>query len=229
MVVLDQSSPYDGSVLPPVSQRVRERVPGLDPAEFWQETPGSHTWSSMLAKYEALASVARLAMGPRDGDYRIALSELASRWPGALREGELIGPGGVDARQVAARSGLEDPTRVRAAWSGAPAQAVICWAELHALIRDQLDFRGARIGPSSSEAFADWLTRGDATGERIARWPKPERIAAIVGPRLRVRSAYLWLAARSGLDLPGLNELLLARAGHWDRRDEDPEWARAGK
>jgi hypothetical protein len=46
----------------------------------------------------------------------------------------------------------------------------------------------------------------------------------IVGSKLRVRSAYLWLAARAGLDLPGLNELLLARTGHWDRRDDDPVW-----
>jgi hypothetical protein len=224
MVVLDQSSPYDGGVLPPVCQRVRERVPGLDPAAFWQETPGSPAWSSMLAKYEALANAGRMAGGPRDEDYRTALIELASRWPGALREGELIGPDRVEARHAAARSGLLDPSRARAGWPGEAAQAVICWAELHALIRDQLDFRGVRAGPSSSEAFAGWIASGDA-GERAARWPRPEQIAAIIGPRLRVRSAYLWLAARSGLDLPGLNELLLARAGHWDHRDEDPEWA----
>ena len=49
----------------------------------------------------------------------------------------------------------------------------------------------------------------------------------MVGPKLRVRSAYLWLAARAGLDLPSLNALLLARAGHWDRRADDPEWAHA--
>ena len=223
MVVLDQSSPYDGGVLPPVSQRVRERVPDLDPAEFWQETPGEQAWSSMHAKYEALASAGRLAGGPRDEDYRIALIELASRWPGALREGELIGPARVEARGAAASEGLLDPSRARAGWPGEAAQAVIFWAELHALIRDQLDFRGERAGPSSSEAFAGWIAT--AAGDRAARWPRPERIVAIVGPRLRVRSAYLWLAARSGLDLPGLNELLLARTGHWDHRDEDPEWA----
>jgi hypothetical protein len=224
MVVLDQSSPYDTNVLPPICERVRERVPGLDPAEFWQETPGSQVWSSMLAKYEALAHAGRLAAGPREEDYRNALSELSSRWPGALREGELIGPTRVEARGAAARSGRLDPTRARGGWAGEAAQAVICWAELHALIRDELDFREARTGSSSSEAFAAWITTGDA-GDRAARWPRPERIAAIVGPRLRVRSAYLWLAARSGLDLPSLNELLLARSGHWDRRNEDPEWA----
>jgi hypothetical protein len=33
------------------------------------------------------------------------------------------------------------------------------------------------------------------------------------------------LAARAGLDLPGLNHLLFARSGHWDRRPGDPTWA----
>jgi hypothetical protein len=214
-------------VLPPIDQRVRLRVSGLDPSEFWQEKPDSHAWSSMLDKYEALASAGRLAAGPRGEDYRTALIELSSRWPGALREGELIGPDRVDARRSAARAGLLDPTRARAGWNEEAAQAVICWAELHALIRDQLDFRAVHEGPgpSSSEAFARWLVT-DAAGERALRWPRPERLEAIVGAKLRVRSAYLWLAARAGLDLPALNELLLARTGHWDHRDHDPIWAR---
>jgi hypothetical protein len=212
-------------VLPSIHQRVRLRVSGLDPAEFWQEKPAWDVWSSMLDKYEALARAGRLAEGPRGEDYRTALIELSSRWPGALREGELIGPDRVDARRSAARAGLLDPTRARAGWEEEAAQAVICWAELHALIRDQLDFRAVHAGPSSTEAFVRWLAT-DATLERALRWPRPERLEAIVGAKLRVRSAYLWLAARAGLDLPGLNELLLARTGHWDRRDNDPPWSR---
>jgi hypothetical protein len=220
MVVLDESNSYESNVPLPICQR----VPGFDPAVFWQESPGLPAWSAMHAKYEALVRAAQLAAGPRGDDYRAALTELSSRWPGGLREGELIGPEHVERRRAAARAGMLDPSRARADWPDADAQAVICWAELHALIRDELDFREARTGSSSSEAFAAWITTGDA-GDRAARWPRPERIAAIVGPRLRVRSAYLWLAARSGLDLPSLNELLLARSGHWDRRNEDPEWA----
>jgi hypothetical protein len=226
MVVLDQSSPYDDGVLPPVCERVRERVPGFDPAEFWQELPASQAWSSMLAKYEALARAGRLAGEPRGEDYRAALIDLSSRWPGALREGELIGPDRVEARRVAAEAGLLDPTRARAGWPGDAAQAVICWAELHAMIRDLLDFRRAgsprdHAGAASLDAFSRWVASKD---DRAARWPAPERIGMIVGSKLRVRSAYLWLAARAGLDLPGLNELLLARTGHWDRRDDDPVW-----
>lgn len=182
----------------------------------------------MLAKYEALASAGRLAAGSRGEDYRAALVDLSSRWPGALREGELIGPDRVEARRAAAEAGLLDPARARADWPGDAAQAVICWAELHGLIRDLLDFRRASSRPghertASPDAFARWIAAADAA-DRAARWPKPERIELIVGSKLRVRSAYLWLAARAGLDLPGLNELLLARSGHWDRRDEDPSW-----
>jgi hypothetical protein len=224
MVVLGQSSPYDAGVLPPVGERVRERVSGLDPAMFWQDLPLVSAWSSMVAKYEALANAGRLAAGPRGEDYRAALIDLSSRWPGALREGELIGPVRVEARLAAAEAGAREPTRVRAAWPGEAAQAVICWAVLHDSIRDLLDFRRvAPAGAASSEAFARWVANDHA---RAARWPEPERVTMIVGPKLRVRSAYLWLAARAGLDLPGLNELLFARAGHWDRRDEDPQWTR---
>lgn len=229
MVVLDQGSPYDGDVLPPVCERVRERVPGFDPAEFWQELPASQAWSSMLAKYEALASAGQLAAGSRGEDYRTALIDLSSRWPGALREGELIGPVRVEARRAAAEAGVLDPTRTRAGWPGDAAQAVICWAELHSLIGDLLDFRRAssrpgQQGAASPEAFSRWIATEDTGVDRAARWPAPERVAMIVGPKLRVRSAYLWLAARAGLDLPALNELLLARSGHWDRRAEDPGW-----
>src|SRR5689334_10103752 len=89
MVVPGQCTSYECDVLLPICEHVRQRVPGIDPAVFWQESPGSQAWSSMLAKYDALENAARLAKGPRDNAYRTTLTELASRWPGALREGEL--------------------------------------------------------------------------------------------------------------------------------------------
>lgn len=71
------------------------------------------------------------------------------------------------------------------------------------------------------EGFSSWLEgRGAAS-----RWPAPLLDAGALGPKLAVRSAYLCLAARAGLGLPTLNELLFARSGHWDRRAEDPPWA----
>jgi hypothetical protein len=212
---------------------IRERVPDLDPAEFWQESPPRAQWQSMIDKYEALAAAAKLAEGARGPDYRKLLVELSSRWPGGLRESELIGPQRVTVRHAAAVAGLAQPDGARGpeqTQSGArqatPRLAVLCWAELHELIGDQLEFRGA-IGkdePASTSTFAAWISDHDASGP-TRRWPQAHRLPALVGPKLRVRTAYLWLAARSGLDLPSLNALLFARAGHWDRRPDDPDWA----
>ena len=55
------------------------------------------------------------------------------------------------------------------------------------------------------------------------------QVERVVGRGLEVRSAYLWLAARAGLDLPSLNALLFERAGHWDQRPGDPAWAMASE
>lgn len=198
--------------------------PGFDPAQFWRLTVGVAAWRSMVDKYEALARAAELAAGPRGDDYKRTLVELSSRWPGALREGELIGPSQVEARREAAVCGVIEPTRPRGAWTDSTARAVICWTELHELIADVLAFR--RTHPrSSTEQFADALAAPpSAAHER--RWPEPARLPATVGPVLRIRSAYLWLAARSGSSLPELNALLFGRSGHWDQRSDDPHWAK---
>lgn len=198
--------------------RIRARAPGFDPAQFWQVAPGRERWQAMVHKYAALAHLAGLP----DDQRSPALREAAKRWPGSLREAELIGPAHVAAREAAAQAGLAQPERPRADWPDTPALAVACWAALHLLLDDQLQFRAATPRSArDSETFARWIAGRDSA----SRWPEPSRIPAILGPKLRVRSAYLWLAARAGLDLPSLNALLLARAGHWDRRAGDPDWA----
>lgn len=200
--------------------RIRSRVPGFDPEAYWRAPPGRGRWEAMVAKYEVLGRLARLPEAQR----KPSLREAASRWPGSLREAELIGPERVEARAAAAAAGLTEPERERASWIAEPALAVICWATLHGLLEDQLRFRANQAAArqaGDSEAFSRWILRHDQAG----RWPAAERIPEVVGPKLRVRSAYLWLAARAGLDLPSLNALLLARAGHWDHRPDDPPWA----
>lgn len=199
--------------------RIRPRVPGFNPAEFWQAAPGREQWQAMLEKYVLLAQLAELPELRRAPTLR----EAASRWPGSLREAELIGPERVGQRATAVQAGLAQPDRARASWTDEPALAVLCWASLHLLIEDQLRFRTAEPHRArDSEAFSRWIAARDDARER---WPDAARLATVVGPKLRVRSAYLWLAARAGLDLPSLNALLLARAGHWDRRADDPSWA----
>lgn len=213
---------------------IRERVPSFDPTEFWQESPPRRQWQSMIDKYDALAAAAKLAEGPRGPEYRQLLVELSSRWPGGLREGELVGSERVTVRHAASVAGHAQPDQPRApagdqagAHPATPALAVLCWAELHDLIRDQLEYRRAveRGRPVTTATFATWLAADHGTSDHARRWPAPDRLPALVGPKLRVRAAYLWLAARAGLDLPSLNALLFARTGHWDRRPDDPQWA----
>lgn len=200
---------------------------GVEPEEFWAEAVGEAAWRSALEKYGGLAKSARLAGGERGAEYRRLLTGMSKRWPGALREGELIGPQRVEARRRASEAGVAAPLRARGEWEARPARAALCWAELHLMISDQLAFRRARRGAEGSmlgwEGFASWL--GDREGAQ--RWPLPLLDEAVLGPKLAVRSAYLCLAARAGLGLPELNELLFARSGHWDRRAEDPAWAHA--
>ena len=200
---------------------VRERVAGCEPSRFWDAAPEPDAWATMVDKYASLARLAGLAHDRRTP----ALRDASARWPGSLREAELIGPERVDARAAAAAAGCRGPARPRKTWTEEPAIAVLCWASLHPLL---LDLRRFRASPAfvrgDSQAFADWIA---AQPGADARWPEPARIPAIVGPTLRVRSAYLWSAAQAGLDLPSLNALLLARAGHWDCRLDDPLWAHA--
>ncbi|KIG12036.1 hypothetical protein DB30_02091 [Enhygromyxa salina] len=211
---------------------IRERVPGFLPAKFWQESPARDQWQAMTDKYTALAAAAKLAAAERGPAFRKLLVELSSRWPGALRESELVGPERVLVRHAAAAAGLALPNQARAPeWANGephqatPTLAVLCWAELHELIRDQLEFRAAlgRGTTLTTTTFAAWIR--DHDDDRAQRWPQADRLPGLVGPKLRVRGAYLWLAARAGLDLPSLNALLFARAGHWDRRPDDPAWA----
>ncbi len=206
---------------------IQTRVPGFDPARFWATAPGPEAWQAMVEKYAALAELARLPEDRRGAALRAA----SRRWPGSLREAELIGPTAVDERQAAAAAGLLEPERSRSSWTHEPALAVVAWATLHRLLADQLRFRAVhrrtimpRLGTArDSAAFSIWLASEPSTA-----WATPERIVEVVGPRLRVRSAYLWLAAMAGLELPRLNALLLGRAGHWDRRPDDPRWAHDG-
>src|SRR5690606_9117824 len=113
-----------------VPPTIRARAPSFDPEHFWQAAPGREPWEAMVRKYAALARLARLPEDQR----KLALRQTARRWPGSLREGELIGPVQVAAREAAAKAGLAEPERARATWIDEPAQAVLCWASLHLLI-----------------------------------------------------------------------------------------------
>lgn len=186
---------------------VRVRVPGLDPAEFWAQPLAREQLVAMRDKYEAELALASM---PADSpEQREAIRELARRWPGSLREAELIGPQRAEARRAAAAAGCARELESAARWwaRGEADRAVLAWAHLHPAIAELLALR----------------RRGGALRE--LDWPALAELPVLHERKLDVRVAYLWLAARAGLSLPALGLVLFARSGHWDVRPGDPEWA----
>lgn len=208
---------------------IAERLAGLDPRQFWQAPAPRACWSAMADKYAALLAPAMTATAD-SAAHRQALRESARRWPGSLREAELLGPERLEQRLRVAelgRAGSLGPTRADARdGPEEQASAVILWSELHLLLADLQRHRvqalAADTDGGDTRAFVLWARSQEQVR---ARWQDGEHLDAILGPRLRVRGAYLWLAARAGLDLPTLNGCLFARRGHWDRRAGDPPWA----
>jgi hypothetical protein len=200
---------------------IRERLPGFDPREFWARPLARARVLDMRDKYEAQIELADVHDEARR---KPLLRSLARRWPGSLREAELIGPIRVGERLEHARRGVEQPEHAGDDWRarGDSACALLLWARLHPLLADLIEFRRASREPASVAALARWLA---SAPELTDRWPGVERLPALVGDKLGVRCAYLWLAAQAGLELPRLNALLFARSGHWDRRPDDPRWA----
>jgi hypothetical protein len=204
---------------------IRERVPGFDPDEFWAIPLVRNRVLEMCEKYEAQSG---LAAAPDDELRKPMLRAIARRWPGSLREAELIGPARVHERLEQARLGAEQPERSGEQWraSGDPACAVLLWSSLHPLLDDLLRFRRTRSEPPTGAALARWLAEAGPIAER---WPGFERLPELIPGRIEIRCAYLWLSVRAGLELSELNYLLFARSGHWDRRPGDPIWAHDGE
>lgn len=170
----------------------------------------------MAAKYAALAAVEAMPTGPEQD---LALRAAARRWPGCLRESQLAGPARCHERYAHASAGSTGPERARASWREAGAAAMVLWADLHPLLADLQAWRQARPsheGPAGLLAFVKATSAAE-------RWPaEPALLVRVGGPRLRVRTAYAWLAAQAGLDLPTLNLELFGRTGPWDARAGDP-------
>jgi len=169
--------------------------------------------AAMTEKYLALAALEALPRGPEQD---AALRRAAARWPGCLRESQLAGPARCQERRIWAEAGSTAGERPRADWLAEGAGALPLWADLHLLLGDLRAWRAAG-GRGDAEAFV-----GRLDAERRARWPGPGLLAAVAGPQVRARQAYLWLAAQAGLSLAALNFVLFARQGHWDARPGDP-------
>ncbi len=206
-----------------VGQRPRGCVSGVlwrsvivgDPTTYWSAplTPGA--CAAMVAKYDALAAIEAMSAGGRRDRM---IQRAARRWPASLRESQLAGPQVCLQRRRAALEGAQGPARSRAGWcSRAPALPL--WSSLHLLIGDLVGWRRqlSRGAETSPAALLDHLGRAPQS----ARW-QAELLAEIVGPRVQVRLAYLWLAACCGLPPTVLSAVLFARKGLWARREDDP-------
>ena len=192
---------------------------GAEPLAAWQTAyawrpVARETCAAMAEKYAALAALVVLPTGPTQN---VALRAAARRWPGCLREAQLVGPALCELRCVQAETAACSEARPRAQWLVGEAAAVALWADLHLLLADQSHWRLRTLGAGD---VTDFVVTLDA--EARGRWPEAAMLAEVAGPQVRVRQAYRWLAAQASLPLADLNYLLFARRGPWDARPGDP-------
>jgi len=193
-----------------------------DSGEFWREPIFATDKEDVQEKYSLVVALERIPESER----RPGLRHVADRWPGALREAELVSPEEMQARRRAAYDLVAGASREG---GGPPREAVVLWHELHRLLHDQ---RALRAGGEAAHEDVNLdrliaLDRSRARREgQSPRWPAPDHLRALTGAKVRPRQAYLWLAARAGLTLAALHSKLFLRVGRWDLRPEDPAWSR---
>ncbi len=187
---------------------------------FWQASVPNSQWREMDAKYRALQHLEQLPAGDQQ---KFAIRTAARRWPGALRESQLVGPQRCEQRRRCAERAGGQEARTRAHWRarGDDFLAVVLWIELHLLLADHVAWRKSLVQQGSDASTQAFLTFVGARDP--GRWPtSAATLQQTTGPRIRARTAYLWLAKRAEMSLPDLNLLLFARRGHWDHRPGDP-------
>ena len=186
--------------LPPASAWERcDRWP--TPGTFWREPLVTGDVASLLDKYSSLLDL----IGQQGGATRDrGLRELAARWPGVLREGQLSSTSVLRHRQQVLAAELErlqgEPARPREVWRACGCAAVPLWAELHRLLADLARIRAARLGPSDLPSALD--------PEAQERWPCSHAWWSDHAWPLDVRVTRSWLAAVAGLEPAELDRLL---------------------
>jgi hypothetical protein len=116
-------------------------------AEYWDRPFAAA--ASMAAKYAALLA----AVAQPEPERKLALRAAAQRWPGSLRECQLVDPQLYAARGAAAARGVPSAAEPRAAWRARGEQAICLWSDLHDLLRDQRDARGVGRRATPREAM----------------------------------------------------------------------------
>lgn len=167
---------------------------------FWDEPVAPPIWAEMGTKYATLIAATTGASVSRA---RCLLRDAAARWPGSLKECQLVSPAQYAQRCQWARAAAQMPARSRGTWGGTGSEAILLWYELHALLRDVGQMRGSTL--------ASGLGRLEPS--RCAHWPRQDRLT---GPWLHVRPcsqvARQWLAQIVGWDTATLTRTLLPAA-----------------
>lgn len=158
----------------------------MDPAEV----------AALADKYSSLL---RLIAAPVGALRDRGLRELAARWPGVLREGQLAAVDRLAARE---RALMSLGAASRAVFRAEGFAAVPLWAELHRLLGDLAWLRSARPDPTTLPAGLD--------PARSERWPgDPSWWAGLAWPP-GAGLPRSWLAAVSGQSPAELDRALRA-------------------
>jgi hypothetical protein len=160
---------------------------------FWAEPMTAPELAALELKY---ATLLRLIATPNGRERDLGLRELAARWPGALREGQLASRERLESRR---RSLACEPGAPRSAWRAAEI-GVPLWAALHELLADVAQIRARGLAPSA-------VARGlDPPAQD--RWPTETAWWSSLAWPLDARVARSWLAAVAELDPAALDRCL---------------------
>ena len=132
-----------------------------DPAAYWAEPFDPVACADAADRYAVLAELVRWPDGPLRTR---GLRDAASRWPGSLRECQIVVPSIFVARGARARLGARSPAVSRARWRAEGWAAVPLWHDLSGFYRDVARLRAHALD------LADGLAR--LSPERRACWPE---------------------------------------------------------
>jgi len=167
-----------------------------DPATYWAEPFDPSAAADAADKYAVLGELVRWPDGPLRTR---GLRDAASRWPGSLRECQIVVPGVFLGRGARARLGARSPAQPRARWRAEGFGAVPLWHDLAGFYRDLQRLRGRALA----------VGLGDLPPDRRACWPAdPGAWPTDRTDRPSARLVESWLAAVCGLEPAELALLL---------------------
>jgi hypothetical protein len=167
-----------------------------DPAAYWAEPFDPAACADAADKYAVLGELVRW---PEGALRTRGLRDAAGRWPGSLRECQIVAPTVFVARGARARLGARSPAMTRARWRDEGFAAVPLWHDLAGFYRDLGRLRGQPLADGLRALPPD---RRACWPEDVGPWPEARR------DRPSARLVEGWLAAIAGLEPPALAAVL---------------------